>query len=148
MNQIYRAIAILAIATALALFFYGLRINSYAIAILGIAPALALAVQLYLGQANAYCNRGFAQDRRGNRYDLEDEQAAFEDYNQAQSIERNSDIDPDDEHGYYGRALARSRLGDNQGAMEDLQKSAKLCSDHRNTATHQQVQETMRKLQQ
>jgi hypothetical protein len=51
MNQIYRAIAILAIATALALFFYGLRINSYAIAILGIAPALALAVQLYLGQA-------------------------------------------------------------------------------------------------
>lgn len=118
MNQIYRAIAILAIATALALFFYGLRINSYAIAILGIAPALALAVQLYLGQANAYCNRGLAQDRRGNYH------RAIEEYNQAIRLNPNFAL------AYSNRAATRLALNDNQGALEDCNQAIRLNPNH------------------
>ncbi|MDP8964169.1 MAG: hypothetical protein M3O33_09340, partial [Cyanobacteriota bacterium] len=55
-----------------------------------------------------------------------DNQVAIEDYNQARLIEPDHDIDANDAHGYYGRGLARSRMGDNQGALEDLHKAATL----------------------
>jgi tetratricopeptide (TPR) repeat protein len=88
----------------------------------------------------AYYNRG------NSRYDLGDETGAFEDYNQARLIEPDHDIDANDKDGYYGRGLARFRMGDNQGALEDLHKAATLCSEHRNTALYQRVQEAIRKL--
>ena len=89
-----------------------------------------------------------AQYNRGNaKFDLGDESGAFEDYNQAQAIELDHNIDSNDEHGYYGRGLARSRMGNHQGAIEDLQQAATLCSEHRNTALDQRVQEAIKNLQ-
>ncbi|AFZ16575.1 tetratricopeptide repeat protein [Allocoleopsis franciscana] len=101
---------------------------------------LTQTLQLKPNFVAAYYNRGNA------KYDLGDEAGAFQDYNQAQAIAPNSDINSKDEHGYYGRALARSRMGDNLGALEDLNKAATLCSEHRNTALHQRVQEMIRTL--
>ncbi|HEY9614583.1 tetratricopeptide repeat protein [Allocoleopsis sp.] len=96
---------------------------------------LTQTLQLKPNYVAAYYNRGNA------KYDLGDEPGAFQDYNQAQAIAPAPDIDPNDEHGYYGRGLARSRMGDNQGALEDLHKAATLCTEHRNTALHQRIQE-------
>jgi hypothetical protein len=59
------------------------------------------------------------------------------------AIAPDHDINPKDEHGYYGRGFARSRMGDNQGGLEDLNQAATLCSEHRNTALLQRVQETI-----
>jgi tetratricopeptide (TPR) repeat protein len=107
---------------------------------------LTQALQLKPNDVAALYNRGNA------KYDLGDEPGALQDYHQAQAIAfgatpwviaSNPDIDPNDEHGYYGRALARSRMGDHQGALEDLNTAATLCSEHRNTALHQRVQETI-----
>ena len=96
---------------------------------------LTQTLQLEPNNVAAYYNRGNV------KYELGDELGAFQDYNQAQAIKPDPDIDPDDEHGFYGRAIARSRMGDNQGALEDFNKVATLCSECRNTALHQRVQE-------
>ena len=115
--------------------YYQLGNNQEAIA------DLTQALQINPNFVAAYYNRG------NTRYELGDETGAFEDYNQARLIEPDNDIDANDEHGYYGRGLARSRMGDNQGALEDLHKAATLCSEHRNTALSQRIQEAIRKLQ-
>ncbi|HEY9711647.1 MAG TPA: hypothetical protein V6D48_25790 [Oculatellaceae cyanobacterium] len=47
----------------------------------------------------------------------------------------------------YNRGLARSCMGDNQGSLEDLQQATTLCSNLRNTALDQRVQEAIRNLQ-
>lgn len=109
-------------------------LGNYQRAIEDLTQALRLDPNLWA----AYYNRGNA------KYDLGDESGALQDYNQAQVIAPDPEFNSKDEHGYYGRALARSRMGDNSGALEDLNKAATLCSEHRNTALHQRVQEMIR----
>ena len=100
---------------------------------------LSQALELNLNFAAAYYHRGNA------RYDLEDQQGATEDYNIALQLEP-ADIDASDEHGFYGRGLARSRLGKVEEARVDLQKAAQLCSDRRNTTLHKKIMAAIEQL--
>ena len=87
----------------------------------------------------AYYNRGNA------RYELGDEPGATEDYNLALQLEP-ADMDASDEHGFYGRGLAMSRMGRVEEARADLQKAAQICSDRHNTTLHKKIMAAIEQL--
>ncbi|MEH1840527.1 MAG: tetratricopeptide repeat protein [Nostoc sp.] len=79
---------------------------------------------------------------RGNAcYDLEDEQGAFADFNEAKHIEAvgAGEIYSEDEFAFYARGLARHRLGNQEEAIADLQDSAQIALKHQNTIFHQKA---------
>jgi tetratricopeptide (TPR) repeat protein len=83
---------------------------------------------------------------RGNiRYEMGDRQGAFQDFRQGLSVEP-SYMDPDDEHGFYARGLAKSRLGDVVGARLDLQTAAEISQRHNNTTFLRQVNTALSQL--
>ncbi|NER32852.1 MAG: hypothetical protein F6J93_02025 [Oscillatoria sp. SIO1A7] len=100
---------------------------------------LTQAIELNLNFLAAYYNRSNA------RYDLGDEEGATEDYNLALKLEP-ADIDAGDEHGFYGRGLARSRLGKIEEARADLEEAARLCSDRKNTVFYEKIMAAIDKL--
>jgi tetratricopeptide (TPR) repeat protein len=70
---------------------------------------------------------------RGNsRYDLQDHLGAFQDYDQAKVLNSTGDVDPKDEHAFYARGIAGARLGDQAGAVKDLQTAENLCLENAN----------------
>jgi tetratricopeptide (TPR) repeat protein len=86
---------------------------------------------------------------RGNIfYDIGDEQAANEDFQEAMKIEATMEslISEDDEHGFWGRGLARHRLGNQEGAIKDLQTAAKIALKHQNIIFHQKIMELMQEI--
>lgn len=83
---------------------------------------------------------------RGNIfYELGDEEAAIEDYQEAMEIEVNGStlVFDCDEHGFWGRGLAKHYQGNKEGAIEDLQKAAEIALKHKNTAFHQRVSDLL-----
>ena len=100
---------------------------------------LTQAIELNANFAAAYYNRSNA------RYDLGDERGATEDYNLALELE-SADIDPGDEHGFYGRGLALSRMGKVDEARADLEEAARLCSDRQNTVFQAKIMAAIDKL--
>lgn len=79
---------------------------------------------------------------RGNAYyNLGDEQAANEDFQEAIQIENAgaSEISAEDEHGLYARGLARYRLGNRDGAISDLQKAVEIALKHQDMTLHQKL---------
>ncbi|MER3493461.1 MAG: hypothetical protein C4323_14700, partial [Mastigocladus sp. ERB_26_2] len=57
-------------------------------------------------------------------------------------------INPNYADAYYNRGIARYNLGDNQGAIADLQKAAELFRQQGNTQLYQKALELIRKYQQ
>ncbi|MGI0493566.1 M50 family metallopeptidase [Alkalinema pantanalense CENA528] len=102
-----------------------------------------------LDQANlpAYYGRGNA------KYDLQDTNGAFADFKQAKHLSHAihsgssgstpTEIDPNDEHGFYLRGVALLRLGDRASGLKDLQTAENLCIEHGNPQLLQTVQELM-----
>ncbi|MBF2008614.1 MAG: tetratricopeptide repeat protein [Chlorogloeopsis fritschii C42_A2020_084] len=91
----------------------------------------------------------FAYYIRGNVcYNVGDEQGANEDFKEAMRIEATgaSEMFAEDEHAFWGRGLARHRLGNREGAIADLQKAAEIALKHKNTAFHQMVMDLMREI--
>jgi tetratricopeptide (TPR) repeat protein len=86
---------------------------------------------------------------RGNIfYDIGDEEAANEDFQEAIKLEttcKNS-ISETDEHGFWGRGLARHRLGNQEGAIEDLQTAVEIALKHKNAIFHQKIIELMQEI--
>jgi tetratricopeptide (TPR) repeat protein len=79
---------------------------------------------------------------RGNAYyNLGDEQAANEDFQEAIQIENTgaSEINAEDEHGLYARGLARHRLGNREGAISDLQTALEITLKHQDMTLHQKL---------
>jgi tetratricopeptide (TPR) repeat protein len=77
---------------------------------------------------------------RGNLYyQLGDETRGLDEYELAQSIEIETALIPEDEHGFYSRGVARARQGDRVGAMVDLHTAADLCARHKNTITTRHI---------
>ncbi|BAY26591.1 TPR repeat-containing protein [Calothrix sp. NIES-2100] len=86
---------------------------------------------------------------RGNAcYELEDEQGAFADFNEAQHIETigASEFYSEDEFAFYARGLARYRLGNREEAIADLQQSAQIALKHQNTILHQKAIDFMHEI--
>jgi tetratricopeptide (TPR) repeat protein len=73
---------------------------------------------------------------------LKDLQGAIADYNSALKINSNY------ADAYNNRGLARSDVGDKQGAIADLQKAAELFQQQGNTQLSQTILEYIKKLQQ
>ncbi len=48
-----------------------------------------------------------------------------------------------DEHGFWGRGLAKHHQGNKEGAIEDLQKAAEIALKHKNTAFHQKISDLL-----
>lgn len=83
---------------------------------------------------------------RGNIfYELGDEEAAFEDYQEAIEIENKGItlVSSNDEHGFWGRGLAKYHQGNKEGAIEDLQKAAEVALKFKSTAFHQRVSDLL-----
>ncbi|RUT09085.1 hypothetical protein DSM106972_011380 [Dulcicalothrix desertica PCC 7102] len=83
---------------------------------------------------------------RGNIfYELGDEEAANEDYQEAIGIEAKGVtlVSACDEYGFWGRGLAKHRQGKREGAIEDLQKAAEIALEHKNIAFHQRVSDLL-----
>ncbi|MBD2329311.1 M50 family metallopeptidase [Alkalinema sp. FACHB-956] len=74
----------------------------------------------YYGRANA-------------KYDLHDTTGALRDFQQTNSLSRSASINQQDEHGFYFKGLALSRLGDRASALQELQTSERLCLEQGNT---------------
>ncbi len=93
--------------------------------------------------SSAYYNRGHAL------YVTGDEAKALEDYQRGIEIETTGQgtLHANDEHGYYGRGLARSRLGNLEGAIADLKQAAQICQQHQNLPFLQVVMTTLAELQ-
>jgi Tfp pilus assembly protein PilF len=85
-------------------------------------------------------NFGAAYYWRGNIYDLlGDETRGGDDYELAQSIEIETALAPEDEHGFYARGIARARLGDRVGAMVDFHTATDLCTRYKNHITTRRI---------
>jgi tetratricopeptide (TPR) repeat protein len=83
---------------------------------------------------------------RGNIfYELGDQEAAFEDYQEAIEIENKGItlVSDNDEHGFWGRGLAKYHQGNKEGAIEDLQKAAEVALKFKSTAFHQRVSDLL-----
>jgi tetratricopeptide (TPR) repeat protein len=77
---------------------------------------------------------------RGNIYaQLGDETRSSADYEIAQSIEIETPLDREDEHGFYARGVARARLGDRVGAMVDLHTAEDFCNRYKNHITIRRI---------
>lgn len=130
------------------------------------------AIRLAPNSAIAYNNRCYARARGRGDY-----QGAIEDCNKAIQLDPNTinsaasyssrcyvragmgdktalsdcnqalKIDPNYLYSYEDQGLARSALGDKNGAIEDFQRAAKLFSDRGDIVSLQRVQELTRKLQ-
>lgn len=86
---------------------------------------------------------------RGNIfYELGDEEAAKEDYEEAMKIEATGVtlVSDCDEHGFWGRGLAKHHQANREGAIEDLQKAVEIALKHKNTAFHQRVLDLLTEL--
>jgi tetratricopeptide (TPR) repeat protein len=94
------------------------------------------ALRINPNDAVAYFNRGNAR-----YYDLGDSQGALADYNQFLRISPNNAI------AYALRGLARSGLGDKQGAIADLQRAAQLAQAQGNMQAYEIVINNLRILQ-
>jgi tetratricopeptide (TPR) repeat protein len=86
---------------------------------------------------------------RGNIfYELGDEEAANEDYQEAMNIEAQGItlISDSDEYSYWGRGLAKHYQGNKASAIEDLQKAAEIALKFKSTAFHQRVSDLITEL--
>jgi tetratricopeptide (TPR) repeat protein len=86
---------------------------------------------------------------RGNIfYELGDEEAANEDYQEAMEIEDKGItlLSNCDEYGFWGRGLAKHHQGKREGAIEDLHKAAEIALKHKNTAFHQKISDLLKEL--
>ena len=76
------------------------------------------AIEKFSRHAKAYERRGFINCQLGNHDD------ALYDYS------KSIDINPDAANPYYGRAIIKRLLNDNEGALEDLNSCTKRCIPH------------------
>jgi len=79
------------------------------------------------------------------RYDLNGKQTRTEDFWHAINLEADqvSKIDENDCHGLYQRALAKSRMGDREGATTDLEQAMQACQKLQYFTFHQKVEQTL-----
>lgn len=127
------------------------------------------AIQLAPKKAKAYSNRGLARsgakdlvgaiedfseaialspsdavafNNRGKVYEEMDKHGeALVDFTQAIRLKQDYDL------AYYNRAMVRLKLGDKEGAIEDLRTSGKLCLDQGKTGCYNDAQYQIRQLQ-
>lgn len=85
---------------------------------------------------------------RGNLYfELGEVQLAFQDYDQVLHLDPlEFDLSPEDEYGFYARALAQIHLGDPEAATADLYHSQKLSNQHQHSLLTLPIQIQLRKL--
>ncbi|OUC16037.1 MAG: hypothetical protein B0A82_03730 [Alkalinema sp. CACIAM 70d] len=105
------------------------------------------AIQLDQANLSAYYGRGNA------KYDLQDISGAFADFKQAKHLSSSvhsgssgstpTEIDRNDEHGFYLRGIALLRLGDRTSTLKDLKTAENLCVEHGNTQLLQTIQAFM-----
>jgi tetratricopeptide (TPR) repeat protein len=81
-------------------------------------------------------------------YDLGDEKAASDDFNEVRRIEvafaGNYNSDKNSEYGFYARGLGWYRSGKQEEAIQDLQTAAAIAEKHKNTAFHQRVMDFLK----
>ena len=87
-----------------------------------------------LNNAKELFKAGVDKSRKG------DFKEALEDFNQALQI------DPNNADAYGNRCVARHKLGDKQGAIEDCQKASALYQLQENTKYHQYALKMFEKL--
>jgi tetratricopeptide (TPR) repeat protein len=86
---------------------------------------------------------------RGNLYfELGEFQIAFQDYDHALHLDPlEVDLMPEDEYGFYARALAQIHLGDPEAAVADLHRSQELSTQHHHSLLTLPIQIQLRKFQ-
>ncbi len=101
---------------------------------LGVISDRDPATELSLNLALAYTNRG-------NRYAEQEEwEAAIAHYSQALALEPRNPVT------YGNRGLARARLGDQQGAIADLQQAAQLFDSQADVTNFQRALEVLKQM--
>ncbi len=109
--------------------YYNLGVVQYLLQLYPAAIAsLTTALQLEPNFVAAYYIRGNAYCGQGGR------SAALADFRQATQLEAmgQGTLVPEDEHGFYGRSLARYRGHNHRGAIADLNQTATICRSHHN----------------
>ena len=86
---------------------------------------------------------------RGNiRYELGEMQGALDDYQQALHTDpHDDDVDPDDEHGLFARALALAHLGDPESALQGMQQAIQISEQHQNRLLLDQSRRLLRRFE-
>jgi tetratricopeptide (TPR) repeat protein len=107
---------------------------------LGELPAavtdLDQAIRLNAKDANVFNNRGLARAELG-----QDLQGAIADYDQALKLDPNLAIT------YNNRGLARAKIGDQQGAVADLQQAAQLAQTQGNQSIYELATQNLKEVQ-
>jgi tetratricopeptide (TPR) repeat protein len=76
---------------------------------------------------------------------LNDLQGAVKDFQQAKKVEDShaNETDSGDVHGFYHRGLAKYRMGDQEGAISDLEKAMQICLKIQYFTFHQYLSHTL-----
>ncbi|NJP19470.1 MAG: tetratricopeptide repeat protein, partial [Hydrococcus sp. CRU_1_1] len=92
------------------------------------------ALKLNPNDATAYYNRGLLYANQ-QKWEL-----ALADYNQALQL------NPNYANAYYNRGIVRYQMGDRQGSIQDLQKSAELFYQQGNMSLYQQAIDVLKQI--
>lgn len=88
---------------------------------------------------------------RGNlHYQADNKSQAATDFQKALALESETnkrDIDPEDQHGFYQRGLARHHMGNRDQALIDLHQAAQIAQQHRDQGFYKRVMSTLNQVQ-
>jgi tetratricopeptide (TPR) repeat protein len=93
------------------------------------------AIEIDPQNISAYYGRG------NSKYELDDKVGAFQDYNVAKTLGLHAEIVSEDEHGFYAKGIAYTRLEDRAKAMQSFQKAEKLCLENINAKLLERIRE-------